>query len=216
MTSAKIIAIVPAFNEAKTIGSVISELMTRVSEVVVVDDCSSDGTEHAARAAGAVVVRHDENLGYDQSLNSGFAEAARRGAQIMLTLDADGEHDPSDVPRIIEPILTNSADIVLGQRPCTRHWGESIFGWYTRLYYGIRDPLCGFKAYRRAVYDSIGFFDSLHSIGTELVIRAMKRGYRVALIPITLRQRADTSRFYAFSLRGNIRMLRALMRVLWI
>ena len=217
MTSPNIIAVVPAYNESKTIGTQVISLTPTVSRVIVVDDHSMDGTAETAEDAGAFVLRHTKNAGYDASLNDGFRVAAGMGADIIFTFDADGEHSAADVPRILGPILNGAADIVAGQRPSVRHWGEWIFATYTRVRYGIPDPLCGFKAYRRSLYDAVGFFDSLQSIGTELMLRGIQRGYRLECVPITLHERGDgKSRFYRFNLRGNLRMLRALWRVLWI
>lgn len=214
----KVIAIIPAYNEVKTIERVVQGLLPQVDEVVVVDDASKDGTGECARKAGAVVVTHKHNKGYDTTINDGFVEAYARGADIMLTFDADGEHDAGDVPRILAPILEGKADLVLGQRPGNRHWGEGIFAKYTRMRYGVPDPLCGLKAYTRAVYDRVGFFDSLSSIGSELSLRAIKHGYNHALVPITLHSRADgdNSRFYEMNFRGNMKILKALWRILWI
>ena len=191
--------------------------MPLVSTVIVVDDRSTDDTARTAGDAGAFVVRHEKNTGYDDSLNDGFKAAASLGADIIFTFDADGEHDAADVPLVLAPLLQGTADIVAGQRPCVRHWGERIFAAYTRFRYGVSDPVCGFKAYRREVYEAVGFFDSFRSIGTELMIRGVGKGFRLALVPITLHERVDgRSRFYSFNLRGNMRMLRALWHVLWI
>ncbi len=114
-----------------------------------------------------------------------------RGAapDIILTFDADGEHDAADVPRLIAPIAEDSADIVAGQRPRMADFGEKIFACYTRLRYGIADPLCGLKAYRRSVYDAVGQFDTVQSIGTELMIKGLRKNFRLALVPIALHRR---------------------------
>lgn len=211
----RVIAVIPAYNESKTVGKVVSDLLLRVSEVIVVDDCSSDATGEAARRAGATVLRNDPTKGYDGSLNAGFAEAARRAAETIVTFDADGEHAAADIPRMVAPILSNTADIVLGQRPRTTHFGEKIFAFYTRVRYGISDPLCGFKAYRRNVYDAVGHFDTVQSIGTELALKGLKKGFRLALVPIELHQRVeDTSRFYKRRFRANLKILKAMWRVL--
>lgn len=215
--SEKIVAVIPAYNEAKTIGTVVKDLAPYVAEIVVVDDCSRDATSEEANNAGAIVIRHKHNQGYDRTIDDGFAEAAHRGASIILTFDADGEHDANDVPRILASILNRSADIVVGQRPHTTHFGEKIFACYTHLRYGLRDPLCGLKAYRRDVYDSVGFFDSVSSIGTELTLRGIKRGFRLAFVPIALHTRVDdSSRFYSRHFRANLKILRAMWRVLFI
>jgi len=213
-----VIAVIPAYNEAKTIAEVVRGLLPKVDRIVVVDDASSDGTGALAQEAGATVVAHETNKGYDQTINDGFHAAYTSGAGIIMTFDADGEHDANDVPAILAPIREGKADIVLGQRPETRHWSEDILSFYTKVRYGIPDPLCGMKAYRRDVYERVGFFDSLSSIGTELSIRGIGLGFRSALVPITLHARADgdRSRFYQFSLRGNLKILSALWRILWI
>lgn len=214
--SEKIVAVIPAYNEAKTVGAVVRGLLPYVTEIVVVDDCSRDATSEEARAAGAIVVRHEHNQGYDKTINDGFAEAAQRDASIIITFDADGEHDAKDVPQVLAPLLAGSADMVAGQRSHTTHFGEKVFALYTGLRYGLHDPLCGLKAYRREVYDAVGFFDSVSSIGTELMLRGAKKGFHLALVPITLHTRVDdNSRFYARRFRANLKILRALWRILF-
>jgi len=118
------------------------------------------------------------------------------------------------VPRLIVPIAEDRADIVAGQRPRLAGPAEKMFAVYTRLRYGIADPLCGLKAYRRSVYDAVGQFDTVQSIGTELMIKGLHRNFRLALVPIALHRRADFSRFYARRLRANLKILRAAWRVL--
>lgn len=213
-SASRVIAVIPAFNEAKTIAAVVAGLRAHVADVIVVDDHSADGTGEEARRAGAIVLRNAANLGYDGSLNAGFAEAARRGAGIVLSFDGDGEHDPADVPRLVAPIAQDRADIAAGQRPRLAGPAEKIFACYTRLRYGIADPLCGLKAYRRSVYDAVGQFDTVQSIGTELMIKGLHRNFRLALVPIALHRRADSSRFYARRLRANLKILRAAWRLL--
>jgi glycosyltransferase involved in cell wall biosynthesis len=216
-SASRVIAVIPAFNEAKTIAAVVAGVRAHVADVIVVDDHSADATSEEAKRAGAIVLRNATNLGYDGSLNAGFAEAAQRGAGIMLTFDADGEHDPADVPRLIAPIAEDRADIVAGQRPRLAGPAEKIFAFHTRLRYGIADPLCGLKAYRRSVYDAAGQFDTLQSIGTELMIKGLHKKFRLALVPIALHRRTDDgSRFYARRLRANLKILRAAWRLLFV
>lgn len=215
--SEKIIAVIPAYNEVRTIGAVVVTLKSYVAEIIVIDDHSVDNTEEEARRSGATIVRNEENKGYDESINIGFAEAARREADIIFTFDADGEHDTSDVSRILAPILAGNADIVAGQRPHTTHVAEKLFALYTGLRYGLHDPLCGLKAYRRNVYDAVGFFDSVSSIGTELMLRGIGKGYRLTLVPVALHTRvSDSSRFYSRRFRANLKIVRALWRILFI
>lgn len=207
-------AVIPAYNEGRTVRTVVAGLRQYVPLVIVVDDGSADATHAEAAAAGAIVLSNTHAKGYDGALNTGFAEAARRGADIIFSFDADGEHASEDVPRLLEPILSGRADIVAGQRPHTTHLSEKIFAIYTRLRYGVGDPLCGFKAYRREVYETVGHFDSVQSIGTELMLKGAARGFRLALVPIELRVRhEDTSRFYRRAFRANLKILKAMLRV---
>jgi len=210
----KIAAVIPAFNEAGTIAAIVDEVKKYVDVCIVVDDCSADATGKSAEDAGAKVVHHEVNRGYDTSIDDGFRAALSQGADIIFTLDADGQHSPQDIARVLVPILEGHADVVLGTRPERAQPAEYAYAWYTKYRYGISDPLCGFKAYRRDIYERFGPFDTLRSIGTELALRSIKAGARFELVPITLRKRADTSRFYFRRLRGNMRILAALWRVI--
>jgi glycosyltransferase involved in cell wall biosynthesis len=209
----KVVAVIPAFNEAATVAQVVAEVRRRVDQVIVVDDASTDGTAEVAEQAGATVLRHPVNMGYDASLNDGAAAAVATGADVFLTFDADGEHRPEDIPALVGPIVENAADVVIAHRPCLTHASERLFALYTRFRFGVRDPLCGFKAYHRRVFERFGRFNTLNSIGTELMLRAVKAGFRLAVVPIPRRTRADTSRFYARVLRANLRILGAMLRV---
>ena len=180
----KVTAVVPALNEENTIGDVVKGLRSRVDEVIVVDDGSRDKTPAIAQREGAVVISHEKNAGYDKSIDEGFALAAKRGAGIILTFDADGQHNPDDIPRLIAPILTGKADLVVGRRPYKARITEYLFAFIARMKAGVDDPLCGLKSYDVKVYNDVGYFDRLASIGTELMFRAGKKGYRIAQIDI--------------------------------
>lgn len=213
-TSTRIIAVVPAYNEEHTIGKVVSELLTVSDVVVVVDDASIDKTASVAEFLGAKVLRNAVNLGYDRSIERGFKEAKKQGASIVVTCDADGQHRIEDVRRVIELVTSGKADIGVGIRGRPGGVGERAFMFYTKWRFGILDPLCGLKAYTIDVYNTVGWFDRLSSIGTELLLRAAHCGYVVKEIPISVGTRSDTSRFYAQRIRANIRICRALLNVI--
>jgi glycosyltransferase involved in cell wall biosynthesis len=214
MDNLRIIAVIPAYNESATIADVVRRVKAFVQDVVVVDDCSKDDTSERARAAGAHVVRHEMNAGYDGSIDDGFREAARLGADIIVTCDADGQHQAEDVQRVCSVVVSGEADVAIGQRPRVSRVGETIFAWYTRARFGIWDPLCGLKAYRREVYDTVGHFDTLKSIGTQLMVEAWLNGYRLTTVPITVLPRPDESRFYAKLFRANLKILSAAWRIM--
>jgi glycosyltransferase involved in cell wall biosynthesis len=194
-------------NEAKTIGRIVMDA-ARHGRPIVVDDGSSDDTAEAAAAAGADVVSHGKNRGYDAALNSGFARARDLDCEWVVTLDADGQHDVKLLDLFLGE-LGSGADVVVGIRDRQQRFAEALFarfGWWA---WRLRDPLCGMKGYRMSVYRMHGCFDSCRSIGTELAISAAVRRLDVRQVPIQTRGRTDRARFG--NIRGNIRILRALL-----
>lgn len=208
----KITAVIPALNERDTIAAVIESVRARVDEVILVDDGSTDGTGAIARERGAVVVSHPKNLGYDASIGDGFKAAMERGADIVLSFDADGQHLAESIPVIVAPILEGEADIVVGRRPYRARFGERVFGWVGKRKAGIDDPMCGLKAYRTEVYRRIGYYDRVGSIGTELLFTAVRGGFRAAQRDIRLNRRKDTPRF-GRTLKANYKILRAVLKI---
>lgn len=201
--------VIPAFNEAATIGHVVAAA-SRFGRPIVVDDGSSDDTARRAEDAGAAIVRHSANRGYDGALNSGFARAFDLGCEYVVTVDADGQHDQTTLQPFILA-LENGADVVVGIRDRRARLAEILFAWVTTARWGIRDPLCGVKAYRIAVWKELGHFDSYQSIGTELSLYAAASGKRIAQLPVKTRDRSDAPRFgRRFAANGRI------LRALWI
>jgi len=199
--------VIPALNEAATIASVVSKVC-QYGIPIVVDDGSWDETGELATASGAIVVRHDATRGYDQALNSGFVRADELDCEYVITMDADGQHDPISLGVFIEA-LDAGAGIVLGIRPHYQRLAEHVFSWVTSARWGVTDPLCGMKGYRMDTYRSLGHFDSYNSIGTELMLYAVKNKKKVVQQPVTLYQRVDAPRF-GNRLSSNMRLLRAL------
>jgi glycosyltransferase involved in cell wall biosynthesis len=208
----KIIAVIPALNEEKTIGKIIADLKKHSDEIIVVDDASTDKTSQIARENSATVIKHQTNQGYDKTIDDGFKEAAKKDATIIFTFDADGQHNPDDIPKILNPIRENQADIVAGVRPRHQRISERIFANYSKKKIGISDPLCGIKAYDVEIYKKIGYFDKLNSIGTELLFNAHKNGYRIKEIEIEMNKREDHSRFGNF-IGSNFKIIGALSRI---
>lgn len=200
--------VIPAFNEAETIGQVIKDA-ARYGTPVVVDDASNDGTADVALAMGAKVVIHKVNRGYDAALNSGFQRASEMRMQVVITLDADGQHDPSLIQEFINGI-ESGFDVVLGVRGRHQRLAENLFALYTRARYGLNDPLCGMKAYKIFLYQKLGHFDSYGSIGTELMLFAVKNGYQYCQIPIAVRDRMDSPRFGKI-FAANYKIMRAML-----
>jgi glycosyltransferase involved in cell wall biosynthesis len=208
MGRSKLAIIVPAYNEALSIGLVIDSIRG-YGDVIVVDDGSLDETRDVAGAAGATeIVVHRSNRGYDAALASGFERAHACGYVFALTFDADGQHDPKEIPAFLS-VLLGGSDMVVGVRGRKQRVAESIFGMFTRLVYGVADPLCGLKGYCLPSFQGKVPLWSYDSVGTELLIWALKKGKKVTQIPIRISDRADRPRF-SRGLAANIKILKAM------
>jgi len=146
MKSINITAVIPAFNEETRIGSVIEKTKKYVDEILVIDDCSFDKTKKVAERSGAIVITNNRNLGYIESLKKGFKNAQ---GDIIVTLDADGEHAPEEIPKLIKQILVNKADLVLGKREKISRISEHFLNWLTSLKIKINDSGTGFRAIKK-------------------------------------------------------------------
>ena len=216
MPGHNVFAVIPALNEASTIATVVRNVRTYIPHVIVVNDGSKDETFLEASKAGAIVINHHDNLGYDQSLISGFKFALQQGADIILTCDADGQHDVAYFQNFIQPIIEDSADIVVGQRPCVTRFTERIFAAYTRRRFSIRDPLCGLKAYHKKVCLSVNLDKCEGFVGTYLLLKALKSEYRVQVCNINIHKRKDLSRFYNINIKAHCSILKAFTKALFL
>lgn len=212
-TKAKIVAIVPAFNEERTISWVLKGLKPYVQEIIVIDDGSSDNTPSIAHKEGAIVISHARKEGYDRSIADGFAIANEHKADIVFTFDGDSQHRVEDVPKLIAPIINDEADVVVGRRTGYARISEYLYAWIARKKAAIDDPLCGLKVYRMDVYRDVGYFDRIGSIGTELVFNAKKKGYRIVQQDIVVNERQDDSRF-GKKLKANFKIFMAIGRTI--
>ncbi len=212
MDRSRIGIVIPALNESATIEGVVKGAI-RYGTPIVVDDGSKDNTSQLATDAGAIVVSHNQNRGYDFALDSGFKKADELGVEIIITLDADGQHDPSLIQKFIDGIDAG-ADIVVGERHDRQRFSEHLFAWYTNFRFGIKDPLCGMKAYRKEVYNSLGHFDSYGSIGTELMIYAARNHFIFNQVFIQVRERQGKPRFGQL-FTANYKIISAMLFSLW-
>lgn len=140
--------IIPAYNEEKSISSVVSTAKDLSAEAIVVNDCSTDQTGLLARKAGALVVRHKRNLGYLEALRTGFRIASK---PIVVILDADGQYDADDIPRLVKPILEGEADLVVGSREKIGSFSETLLTKLTNLRVKISDASSSYKAIKSEI-----------------------------------------------------------------
>jgi len=209
MDKYKIAIVIPAFNEEATIFDVVQSVK-EYGAVIVVNDASTDNTEQEAIRAGAVMVNHKKNKGYDGALNSGFIKAKELNCDAVITFDADGQHSLESIEEYID-LLEQGFAVVIGIRNRFQRVSESIFSWVAVRRWGIEDPLCGMKAYHIDVFDQLGFFDSYKSIGTELSIFAAHQNIKIAQQHVKIRGRQDGPR-----LGGRIFTNMVILRSLWL
>ena len=203
----RLAAVIPAFNEARSIGALVRQVSQRALAIVV-DDGSADDTAALARAAGAHVVSHPLNRGYDGALETGIRTARALRCTFAVTLDADGQHDPTILDLFLAE-LESGADLVVGHRDRTQRWSEALFCVVGRAVWGLDDPLCGMKGYRLSVLNKVEDLNTYPSIGTELAVRLIKGGARAHQVKIKTRQRDGVSRFGG-GVRANLRICKAL------
>lgn len=198
----RITAILPAFNEEVSIGSVVLQARRYVDRVIVVDDGSSDRTAEVAEQAGAEVIRHSVNRGKGVALKTGFESL--NGEKVVITMDTDGQHNPSDIPMLIEPILKGEADMVNGSRyingnkkdtPLYRRLGQIMLDNATRLDSGlnITDSQSGFRAFAANTKDVFRFKAKGLAIESEMLTDAANAGLRIKEVEIGVRYDVDGS-----------------------
>ena len=200
--------VIPALNEEADIEQVILAVK-RHANPIVVDDGSSDRTASIACNAGAVVVVHVKNMGYDAALESGLFRAIELGFEYAITMDGDGQHTPETL-QLFKIKLIEGADLVVGVRDKHQRFAETIFALVSKYLWEVKDPLCGMKGYRLKLLSKVGHFDSYRSIGTEFTLRAARSGYKIVQVPVATINRIGSSRFGS-GLKSNFRILRALV-----
>jgi len=202
---ARILVCVPAFNEAKNISDIVIKSKKYADEIIVYDDGSTDNTEQIAKSAGATVIRSPENKGYGVAIRSLFQAAKEKGADIMVTLDSDGQHDPDQIQPLIDT-LKQGFDIVIGSRflrgddkdkvPKFRSFGIRTITKLTQAasYRDITDSQSGFRAYNKNSLTKIHLYEDGMAVSTEILLRAGEKKLSVAEVPITVTYDAeDTS-----------------------
>lgn len=184
MVKPKVSVVIPAYNEALSIRNVVDKCKRFCDEIIVVDDGSTDATAEVARNGGANVVIHEDNLGVTRAIENGLRAVH---GDIVVTIDADGQHSPSDIPKLTKPIIERKADVTLGVRDKIPHRSERIINWLTNLRVKCSDTGTGFRALRAHLAKQM----KLH--GTCLcgtfVLEAQRKGARIIEISITTKPR---------------------------
>lgn len=205
--------LIPAFNEAARVGDVITKTRAVVPQVVVVDDGSADATSEVARAAGAIVLRHEQNRGKGAAIATALDYFARSNAEFAVLLDADGQHDPAEIPQFLEEADRTGAGIVVGTRmretrhmPLVRRLTNEFTSWITSKLarQRIPDSQCGYRLLRRDVLKDLRFSTARFETETEMLIQAGRAGHKIASVPVrTIYEEGRVSRIHP--LRDTVR-----------
>lgn len=190
-----IIAGIPSYNEEKTIAKVILLAQKHVDKIVVCDDGSQDLTAEIAQKLGAIVIKHEKNMGYGAAIQTLFEKARALNADLLVTLDADGQHDALEIPKLTQPILDNKADIVIGSRflqqntgmPLYRRFGIKVLTKMTgnsTQESKLTDAQCGLRAYNRRAIESLTFEEQGMGISAEILLKAKDLGLVLAEVPV--------------------------------
>lgn len=196
---------IPAFNEATNITKIVKSCLDHATQVVVYDDGSTDNTSEIAMNAGATVIRGLKNRGYGVAIRSLFQVAKDEAADVMVTLDSDGQHDPGQISNLLQPIVEEGIDIVLGSRFLTPQDSEKVpryrsFGikTITRLtqvasYKNITDAQSGFRAYGKNAITEINLYEQGMGVSTEILMRAKEKSLLIKEVPITIKYDVQNS-----------------------
>ncbi len=222
-----VLVCIPAFNEADSLPGVLAEVPAEVAglrtHVLVIDDGSRDRTAAVARGLGARVVSHPVNSGQGAALQTGYLVAERLGVDVVVTLDADGQHDPGQMDRLVEPIVRDEADFVVGSRRMdagasegdsrARDAGITVYTRLINLLGGtqVSDIANGYRAIRASRLAEIAFTeDQFHN--PELLLGAARAGLRVVDVPVTIRRRTAGSSKKGTDLRYGLGFLRVMLK----
>ena len=214
--------VVPAFNAARHLEAVVRETSRFIplSRIIVVDDGSTDSTYDTAARAGATVLRHAENQGKGIALNTGILAALEMGSAFAITLDADGQHDPREIPLFLEKELETDADIIVGNRmanrknmPGDRVFANRVTSWFVSLRAGVHipDSQNGYRLIKTTLYNTLRIRAKRYAAESEILIRAGKRGAKIEWVPVetiygsetsSVNPVADTARFLRMAVRS--------------
>lgn len=195
---------IPAYNEEKNIAVIIQKLSEIADTVIVCNDGSTDNTGKIAEKMGAVVINHERNMGYGGAIRSLFLKARELGSDMLVTLDSDGQHRIEDVMPIVEPIIKNQADLIIGSRflegnqeniPKYRKAGIKMITKLanTSLEENVTDSQSGFRAYNKNILLEITPSERGMGVSNEILIKASKKGFKIAEVPIVVSYEGETS-----------------------
>ncbi|MBA7623750.1 Undecaprenyl-phosphate 4-deoxy-4-formamido-L-arabinose transferase [subsurface metagenome] len=193
-TQPRIIAAMPAYNEARYIGTMVLKARQYVDEVIVVDDGSTDNTAEVASLAGATVVRFEQNKGYGAAIQCILTEAKKQAPDVLVLLDADTQHNPDEIPNLIKPVLDDGVDFVIGSRalqanriPFYRRIGQKVITHSAGVLSGkeLSDTECGFRCFSKKAIATLKLKEDGMAVSAETIAEVAGKGLKVAEVPVS-------------------------------
>jgi len=218
----KVCVVIPAFNEAKTIGELIRQVHKFNPDVVIVDDGSCDGTSGIAEENKAIVLRNERNMGKGASLIRGYAYVLREGFEAVISMDGDGQHSPEDLPVFIREAENSDCGVIVGNRMSslaampwirvkTNQVMSKFISWVTKQ--EIPDTQCGFRLIKKEVLEKLALSTSRFEIESEVLVKASRLGFKIKSINIRTIYGAEKSQINP--LIDTLRFLRFAALELW-
>ena len=218
-----ICVLIPSYNEARTIGNIVKEVKAQGLSVYVVDDGSSDGTAAIASGAGAVVIKHEKNMGKGTSLREGFKHILKDKFEAVIIMDGDNQHEAGSIPDFVRCMREEGADMVIGNRmldtkamPYLRFSTNRFMSYLLSRICGQRipDTQCGYRLIKAEVLRAVPLTTDKYEIESELLIGASKAGFKIKSIPIKsiyggeksqIHPFVDTLRFLSFIIKTALK-----------
>ncbi len=204
----KIVAIIPSYNVEATLGNVIDEIRNIVSEIIVINDGSSDNTRKIAEEKGVRVIEHSKNMGLGSALRTGFEEALKHDFDAVITIDGDGQHEGEDIKKIVEYYKKNNCPVIIGSRlknrkewenfPKLRLMGNLIMTFLTNLSCGKKattDSQSGLRLIERGVLKKLNLKSKRMEISSELILEINRNRYSISELPIKAIYRKEKSNY---------------------
>ena len=194
-----VVAGMPMYNEEETIGTVVTTALRHVDAVICIDDGSSDSSARIAEACGAIVYRHRSNRGYGAALKTLFIKAREMDVSALVVLDSDGQHEASDIPKLLKPILDGEADFAIGSRfinggggtdmPAYRRLGIKVITAASNLSsdLGIKDTQSGFRAFSSTALERLRFDSEGMELSLEMLEDAREKQLKILEVPTVIR-----------------------------
>jgi glycosyltransferase involved in cell wall biosynthesis len=214
--------IIPAYNEAANIGSIIKKVKDEGFEAVVIDDGSQDKTAAIAKQSGAVVLRNNKNQGKGAALLKGFSYALANNFSSVVTIDSDGQHSPGEINKFIKKAKSSGSHIIIGNRmlnrkiiPFLRLATNRFMSWLISFVANqhIPDSQCGFRLIKKEVLEAVKLKSRRYEMESELLIRASRQGFKIDSVHIKTIYRGEKSQIKPFT--DTLRFIRFIIAELW-